>query len=91
MYPSNFSFVDSIAKECIKRGGEYDYILWNLDFIQLFSVALYPGAKGTFDGTSGDHILIAPPFTIAEQEIVLLVDTLKTSIDVVLNSASEVA
>jgi len=57
-----------------------------LFFFLFFSVALYPGAKGTFDGTSGDHIVIAPPFTITEQEILLLVETLKTSIDVVLNS-----
>ncbi len=56
-----------------------------------FPVALYPGAKGTFDGINGDHIVIAPPFTITEEELILLVDTLKTSIDIVLNSASEIS
>jgi adenosylmethionine-8-amino-7-oxononanoate aminotransferase len=62
-----------------------------LDFALFFSVALYPGAKGTFDGTNGDHIVIAPPFTITEEEILLLVDTLKISIDVILNAASKLA
>jgi hypothetical protein len=63
----------------------------NFDFVLFFSVAFYPGAKDTFDGTIGDHIVIAPPFTISEQEILHLVDTLKTSIDVVLNFDSRIA
>ncbi|KAM5349160.1 hypothetical protein ACJ41O_008983 [Fusarium nematophilum] len=31
-------------------------------------VALYPGA-GTVDGIRGDHILIAPPFTVTEEQL----------------------
>ncbi|KAB8229536.1 pyridoxal phosphate-dependent transferase [Aspergillus alliaceus] len=31
-------------------------------------VAIYPG-MGTVDGSKGDHILIAPPFTVQEKEI----------------------
>lgn len=41
---------------------------------------LYPG-KGTIDGRSGDHILIAPPFIIEESEIDFMIDTLRLSIE----------
>lgn len=43
-------------------------------------VMLYPG-HGTIDGSSGDHILIAPPFVIEETEIDLIVDCLRASIE----------
>jgi hypothetical protein len=48
-----------------------------------FAVVVYPGAKGTADGISGDHLLIAPPYTITEEELFFLVETLKMSIDAV--------
>ena len=48
-------------------------------------VVIYPGSKGTADGVDGDHVLIAPPYTITEDELVFLVDSLKSSIEVVLN------
>lgn len=35
-------------------------------------VLVYPG-KGTADGVSGDHILIAPPFVITEEQVDILV------------------
>ncbi|KAI1329281.1 aminotransferase class-III [Xylariaceae sp. FL0255] len=38
-------------------------------------VAVYPG-KGTIDGISGDHVLIAPSFTISDFEIVTIVERL---------------
>jgi hypothetical protein len=39
----------------------------------------YP-ASGTADGTSGDHVLLAPPFNISEDELALLVARLDSSI-----------
>ncbi|CAF3600520.1 unnamed protein product [Rotaria sp. Silwood1] len=57
-----------------------------IDMLSAGSVALYPCSKGTFDGISGDHIIIAPPYTITEQELVFLVDSLKASIDIVLQA-----
>ncbi|GAB7356840.1 hypothetical protein MBLNU459_g7714t1 [Dothideomycetes sp. NU459] len=39
-----------------------------------FGVNVYPG-HGTVDGVKGDHILIAPPYTIEEDEIKVIVDT----------------
>ncbi len=39
----------------------------------------YP-ASGTADGVSGDHVLLAPPFNVSEDELALLVDRLARSI-----------
>ena len=33
------------------------------------------------DGIKGDHMLIAPPYTVTEAEIVFLVDTLVVAMD----------
>lgn len=40
----------------------------------------YP-ANGTADGTDGDHVLIAPPFIISDDDHARLVDRLSHSID----------
>lgn len=41
---------------------------------------VYP-ANGTADGRAGDHVLIAPPFVIADAELEQLVDRLQAAID----------
>jgi len=38
------------------------------------------------DGTSGDHILIAPPYIITEAELEFLVETLANGLEVVLSA-----
>ncbi|ORY79763.1 adenosylmethionine-8-amino-7-oxononanoate aminotransferase [Leucosporidium creatinivorum] len=43
-------------------------------------LVLYPGA-GTIDGVQGHHMLIAPPYTITEEELAFLVDTLGEAVD----------
>ena len=43
-------------------------------------VALYPGV-GTVDGLEGDHILIAPPYTVTDAELDIIVSTLKKAYD----------
>lgn len=43
----------------------------------------YP-AQGCIDGTSGDHVLLAPCFTSTEEEIVLIVDHLAAAVDAAL-------
>ena len=35
---------------------------------------------GTRDGRAGDHVLLAPPFILAEDQITELVDKLETGI-----------
>jgi adenosylmethionine-8-amino-7-oxononanoate aminotransferase len=42
-------------------------------------VILYPGS-GSVDGVSGDHLMVAPPFVIKEDEIDEVIDTLRVSI-----------
>lgn len=40
----------------------------------------YPSG-GTIDGTAGDHVLLAPPFIVAEEEIDLIVERLGDAVD----------
>ena len=56
-----------------------------------FIVIIYPGAKGTADGIQGDHVLIAPPYTITEEELLFLIDALKLSIDAVFKGTADLA
>ena len=44
----------------------------------------YPGG-GTVDGVRGDHVLLAPPYIVAAEEIDLIVDRLGTAVDNVLS------
>jgi len=46
-------------------------------------LAVYPGA-GTADGVAGDHILLAPPYTVGEEEIDLVVARLGQAVDAAL-------
>ncbi|KAI9155547.1 aminotransferase [Paramyrothecium foliicola] len=43
-------------------------------------LAVYPG-KGTADGFLGDHVLISPPLTISEEQVVELVKVLRRAYD----------
>jgi adenosylmethionine-8-amino-7-oxononanoate aminotransferase len=44
---------------------------------------VYSGS-GTADGQQGDHILLAPPYTVTEAQIDLIVDLLATAVDAAL-------
>lgn len=46
---------------------------------------IYPGG-GTVDGLSGDHILLAPPYNVTDQELETIVDLLGGTVDAVLPS-----
>jgi adenosylmethionine-8-amino-7-oxononanoate aminotransferase len=41
---------------------------------------------GTIDGRRGDHILLAPPFTVQDKDLDLIIDRLADAIDAVLAS-----
>lgn len=41
---------------------------------------VYPGS-GTVDGVAGDHILLAPPYTVTDDQIGFVADTLHLAID----------
>ena len=44
---------------------------------------IYPGG-GTADGRSGDHVLLAPPYNVTDDELELIVDLLGDTLDAVL-------
>jgi adenosylmethionine-8-amino-7-oxononanoate aminotransferase len=46
----------------------------NLGMKEPYSIAIYPGT-GTADGKSGDHVLLAPPYTCTNEEIDLIWQT----------------
>ena len=46
---------------------------------------IYPGG-GTADGRSGDHILLAPPYNVTDDELEMIVDLLGQTIEAVLPS-----
>jgi adenosylmethionine-8-amino-7-oxononanoate aminotransferase len=48
-------------------------------------VMVYP-MGGTIDGQRGDHVMIAPPFTINERHVTEIVDTLAVAIDAALET-----
>jgi adenosylmethionine-8-amino-7-oxononanoate aminotransferase len=43
----------------------------------------YP-AQGTIDGRQGDHILLAPPYIISDDEMDMLVARLQSTVDLAL-------
>ncbi|KYK57300.1 aminotransferase [Drechmeria coniospora] len=43
-------------------------------------VAVYPGA-GTVDGVRGDHVLLAPPFTVTEEELAVVCRVLREAVE----------
>jgi adenosylmethionine-8-amino-7-oxononanoate aminotransferase len=46
---------------------------------------IYPGG-GTIDGRRGDHILLAPPYNVTDDELVMIVDLLAETMNAVLPS-----
>jgi hypothetical protein len=38
-----------------------------------YNISIFPGT-GTVDGKSGDHVLLAPAFTVTSSEIEIIVD-----------------
>jgi adenosylmethionine-8-amino-7-oxononanoate aminotransferase len=44
---------------------------------------IYPGG-GTADGRSGDHILLAPPYNVSNDELEMIADMLSDTLDAVL-------
>jgi adenosylmethionine-8-amino-7-oxononanoate aminotransferase len=46
---------------------------------------IYPSG-GTIDGRSGDHILLAPPYNVTDDELDMIVDLLADTLSAVLPS-----
>ncbi|KAF3767374.1 PLP-dependent transferase [Cryphonectria parasitica EP155] len=52
----------------------------NLGLTAPYSIVVYPGS-GTADGLSGDHIILAPPYTVTAVEVEDLVQTFKSLVE----------
>ncbi len=46
---------------------------------------IYPGG-GTIDGRVGDHILLAPPYNVSDDELEMVVDLLAETLEAILPS-----
>jgi adenosylmethionine-8-amino-7-oxononanoate aminotransferase len=46
---------------------------------------IYPSG-GTIDGRNGDHVLLAPPYNVTDDEVETIVDLLAQTVDAVLPS-----
>lgn len=56
--------------------------------LQKFSIALLPGG-GVVDGTNGDLIVVAPPYTISREEVELIVERTAEAIEYVLGKTGK--
>lgn len=65
---------DKRSKETFKPELEFGYKIQRRAFEK--GVAIYPGAA-TVDGTRGDHVLLAPPYNVTEDELRTVVDVLR--------------
>lgn len=65
---------DKASKECFDPSLEFGYQVQKGAFEK--HVAVYPGAA-TLDGTKGDHVLVAPPYNVTEEQLKTIVDGLK--------------
>ncbi|RSL92205.1 hypothetical protein CEP52_013952 [Fusarium oligoseptatum] len=68
---------DRSTKESFRPDIKFGPLVQQLAFEK--GVALYPGA-GTVDGVRGDHILIAPPFTVSVEQINHICRVLKEAV-----------
>ena len=53
-----------------------------------FNMTFYPGAGGV-DGVNGDHIIIAPPFTVTEQDIDHIVEVISAVVERICNEINK--
>ncbi|KAF5679248.1 ornithine aminotransferase [Fusarium heterosporum] len=68
---------DRASKQSFDPSAKFGLLVQQLAFEK--GVALYPGGA-TVDGIKGDHILLAPPFTVTEQELAIICQVLKEAV-----------
>ncbi|KAF4452099.1 hypothetical protein F53441_5032 [Fusarium austroafricanum] len=68
---------DRATKEPFDPAAKFGLLMQQLAFEK--GVALYPGGA-TIDGVRGDHILMAPPFTVTEEQLKIICRTLKEAV-----------
>ncbi|CAG7558168.1 unnamed protein product [Fusarium equiseti] len=68
---------DRASKTPFDPAAKFGLLVQQLAFEK--GVALYPGGA-TIDGVKGDHILLAPPFTVAEHQLRTICQTIKEAV-----------
>jgi adenosylmethionine-8-amino-7-oxononanoate aminotransferase len=69
---------DRETKESFNPSLEFGQVLYRKAFE--LGLAVYP-CVGTFDGVNGDHVVIAPPYVIVEEELKEIIRILKVAYD----------
>jgi adenosylmethionine-8-amino-7-oxononanoate aminotransferase len=79
--------IELVADRSTKAAFDPDLALHQRAKAEAFArgLLIYPGG-GTVDGRSGDHILLAPPYNVSDDELDMIVDLLADTIDAVLPS-----
>ncbi|RJE21792.1 Aminotransferase [Aspergillus sclerotialis] len=62
------------TKEPFPKVGAMAFLVQETGMQPKYSISLYAGS-GTVGGTTGDHVLLAPPYNVTKEEINLIVDT----------------
>jgi adenosylmethionine-8-amino-7-oxononanoate aminotransferase len=66
---------DTLTREPFPAERNVGYSVHELAMQEPYNLCVYPG-KGTADGISGDHVLIAPPYNVTPREIDMIVERL---------------
>ncbi|CRG90974.1 hypothetical protein PISL3812_08022 [Talaromyces islandicus] len=66
---------DNLAREPFPAERNVGYSVHELAMQEPYNLCIYPG-KGTVDGISGDHVLIAPPYNVTPGEVDMIVERL---------------
>lgn len=66
---------DKATKEPFDPASRLSFLLQEKGLQPEHSVSLY-GCSGTVDGIRGDHVILAPPYTVSKEEIDIIVDVL---------------
>ena len=66
---------DKATKEPFDPKTQLSFLIQEKGLQPKYAVSLY-GCSGTVDGVRGDHVVLAPPYTVSKQEIDIIVDVL---------------
>ena len=77
--------IEIVADRSTKAPFDPEFALHQRAKADAFSrgLLIYPGG-GTVDGRYGDHILLAPPYNVSDEELDMIVDLLAETIDAVI-------
>lgn len=65
---------DKATKEPFDPSVRLNFQIQEMGLRPEYAICLY-GSGGTVDGIRGDHVLLAPPYTVSKEEIDVIVDT----------------